>query len=121
MVVRDADPSLASLMLCPIPVNPMLLSPGQLCWSNASLVSFISQNVRSFLRAQPDASIISVSQNDNRDYCQSSAEMAIIKAEGSPMGPLLRAVNAVAAGIADEFPHVAVDTLAYNAFDIISF
>ena len=90
------------------PPNPIVWPSGQLCWSNASLVSFISQNVRSFLREQPDASIISVSQNDNRDYCQSSAEMAIIQAEGSPMGPLLRAVNAVADSIADEFPHVAV-------------
>ena len=30
------------------------------------------------------------------------------------MGPLLRAVNQVARSIADEFPLVAVDTLAYQ-------
>ena len=30
------------------------------------------------------------------------------------MGPLLRAVNSVADAIADEFPHVVVDTLAYQ-------
>ena len=40
--------------------------------------------------------------------------MAIIEAEGSPMGPLLRAVNQVARSIADDFPLVAVDTLAYQ-------
>ena len=36
-----------------------------------------------------------------------------MKEEGSPMGPLLRGVNAIADAIKDEFPHVAVDTLAY--------
>ena len=43
-----------------------------------------------------EASIISISQNDNGQYCQSAEEMAIIEAEGSPMGPMLRAVNEIA-------------------------
>ena len=30
------------------------------------------------------------------------------------MGPLLRAVNAIAAAVEVEFPHVALDTLAYQ-------
>ena len=30
------------------------------------------------------------------------------------MGPLLRAVNAIAAAVEPEFPHVAIDTLAYQ-------
>jgi hypothetical protein len=38
------------------------------------------------------------------------------KPKGSPMGPLLRAVNSVAESIKDEFPHVAVDTLASVAY-----
>ncbi len=87
---------------------------GQLCWSNASLVSFIESQVKSFLRSQPDATIISVSQNDNGHYCNSSAEREVMIAEGSPMGPLLRAVNQVADAISEEFPHVVVDTLAYQ-------
>jgi hypothetical protein len=87
---------------------------GQLCWHNSSLVDHITKNVKQFLRQNPSATIISVSQNDNRNYCQSPAEMKIIQAEGSPMGPLLRAVNKVADSIKDEFPHIAVDTLAYQ-------
>ncbi|EGD82397.1 hypothetical protein PTSG_03040 [Salpingoeca rosetta] len=87
---------------------------GQLCWSNASLVNYITRQVKAFLRAQPDATIISVSQNDNQNYCKDPAEMAIIKEEGSPIGPLLRAVNVIADAIKEEFPHVAVDTLAYQ-------
>eukprot|EP01051_Picozoa_sp_SAG22_P002267 SAG22_NODE_100_length_20558_cov_10.189305_2_plen_201_part_00 len=89
-------------------------SDGHLCWSNKSLVDYITTQVKGFLRQQPDANIISVSQNDNHNYCQSPEEMAIIDEEGSPMGPLLRAVNTVAEAIEDEFPHVAVDTLAYQ-------
>ena len=39
---------------------------------------------------------------------------AIIAEEGSPMGPLLRAVNAIADAIKPEFPDVAISTLAYQ-------
>ena len=35
----------------------------------------------------------------------------MIEAEGSPMGPLIRAVNYIADQLAAEFPTVAVDTL----------
>jgi hypothetical protein len=87
---------------------------GQLCWSNASLIAFVTTQVLGFLRTQPNATIISVSQNDNQNYCRDPAELAIIAEEGSPMGPLLRAVNQIADGIREEFPRVAVDTLAYQ-------
>lgn len=87
---------------------------GQLCWTNQSLIEYIKGQAKKFLSSQPNARIISISQNDNGNYCRDPAEMAIIEAEGSPMGPLLRAVNQVARSIADDFPLVAVDTLAYQ-------
>ena len=87
---------------------------GQLCWSNSSLQAFMLETVRKILRAQPHANIVSVSQNDNGLYCQSPAEMAIIKAEGTPGGAMFRAVNFIADGLLDEFPDVAIDTLAYQ-------
>eukprot|EP01051_Picozoa_sp_SAG22_P025895 SAG22_NODE_7897_length_699_cov_1.338333_1_plen_90_part_10 len=40
--------------------------------------------------------------------------MAIMEAEHSPIGPLVRAVNAIADAISDEFPRVSVSTLAYE-------
>ena len=92
---------------------------GQLCWTNPELVSFLKTQVRSALEMAvknggklPD--IISVSQNDNENYCQDPAELTVIAEEGSPIGPLLRAVNAIADDIADDYPSVAVDTLAYQ-------
>ena len=87
---------------------------GQLCWTNRSLVAFVIQQAKTFLREQPAANIISVSQNDNGRYCNSSEEWDVIAQEGSPMGPLLRGVNQVADALAVEFPHVLVDTLAYQ-------
>jgi len=87
---------------------------GQLCWSNSSLQSYLIERVRDILTENPDATIISVSQNDNGNYCNDTADAAIIEGEGSPIGPLLRAVNNIADAIAEDFPHVAVDTLAYQ-------
>jgi hypothetical protein len=55
-----------------------------------------------------------VSQNDNGNACRSPEEVAINTLEGTPGGALFRAVNVVAAAIKDEFPAVAVDTLAYQ-------
>ena len=59
---------------------------GQLCWTNASLVEHIIANVKEFLKIQPQAYVISVSQNDNGNYCKDPAELAVIDEEGSPIG-----------------------------------
>jgi hypothetical protein len=85
---------------------------GQVCWTNASLIAQLILATKSILRSQPDARIISISQNDNLNQCQSPEEMAVARSEGSPAGPLLRAINAIAAAIEPEFPQVAIDTLA---------
>ena len=107
-------PSTRSVRTCTLADSFMSRPDGQLCWHNASLVAHLIEKTRSFLRmpANENATIISISQNDNGLMCRDPAEMAIIDAEKSPMGPLLRAINAVADAIVDEFPHVAVDTLA---------
>ena len=85
---------------------------GQLCWSNASMLQFIIGNLKEQLETQPEATIVSVSQNDNHNQCQDPAELKINEAEGTPGGALFRAVNVIADALKDSFPHVAVDTLA---------
>ena len=95
---------------------------GQLCWAAPGLVEFLTARAQEFLRGpSKGAKIISISNNDAAPpppgvsrWCNRSFDAAIIEAEGSPMGPLLRAVNAVAAGIEEEFPDVAVSTMAYQ-------
>ncbi len=89
----------------------------QLCMTNDEVLEIVIGHVKGWLRANPEAKIVSVSQNDSfvgTSYCTCKNCQAIIDEEGSPAGPLLRFVNAVADAIKDEFPDVYVDTLAYQ-------
>ena len=86
----------------------------QLCLSNPELRDFVVERVKEWLRAAPDAQIISVTQNDCHRACECEKCRAIDEAEGSPSGSMLAFVNYIAEKIEPEFPHVAVDTFAYQ-------
>jgi hypothetical protein len=86
----------------------------QLCLSNPEVLELVTENVRKKLREKPGCRIISVSQNDCAGYCECDACRAADERAGSHMGTLLPFVNAIADAIKDEFPDVAVDTLAYQ-------
>lgn len=86
----------------------------QLCLTNEPMRAELIENLRERLRAHPEATIASVSQNDWYGNCQCAACKAVEEEEGSPAGLMLRFVNAVAADIEQEFPHVAISTLAYQ-------
>jgi len=86
----------------------------QLCLTNEEMRKELVKNLKARLRSNPAATIASVSQNDWHGYCQCSKCAAIDKREGSPAGSLLRFINAVAADIEEEFPNVAISTLAYQ-------
>lgn len=85
-----------------------------LCLTNPELKDFLTERVLERIAAHPEASIVSVSQNDSNVYCHCDKCTALAEAEGSPMGPLLAAVNYVAERVAEKYPDVAVDTLAYH-------
>jgi hypothetical protein len=86
----------------------------QLCLTNEAARRELTQNALTWIRANPQAGMISISQNDNQERCMADADLAIEKEEGSPSGPLLRFVNAVAADIEKEYPDFLVETLAYQ-------
>jgi hypothetical protein len=86
----------------------------QLCLTNEEMRGELVKNLRQRLRANPGATIASVSQNDCFGNCQCSRCTAVDNEEGGPAGTLLRFVNAVAADLEREFPNVAIDTLAYQ-------
>ena len=89
----------------------------QLCLSNPDVLAITVERVKGWLRENPRAKIVSVSQNDSfviSSYCTCPACAAVDEEEGSPAGSLIRFVNAVAEAIEPEFPDVAVDTLAYQ-------
>jgi len=86
----------------------------QLCLTNEAMREELVTNLKANLRKNPAATIASVSQNDWHGACQCAKCAAIDAEEGSHAGTLLRFVNAVAADIEKEFPHVAISTLAYQ-------
>jgi len=87
---------------------------GQLCLTNPDLRRYVVQRVKEWLRESPEARIVSVSQNDWHGACECDRCKAIDDAEESRAGTMLDFVNHVAEQIEGEFPHVAVDTLAYQ-------
>ena len=89
----------------------------QPCLTDEQVYQTVLRNVKQWLRANPNAKIISVSQNDSAAEhlgCQCANCKAIDEREGTPMGSLLTFVNRIANDIKDEFPGVYVDTLAYR-------
>lgn len=86
----------------------------QRCLTNPDVLRMSIERVRQWIREHPEATIISVSQNDTFNYCQCAACRAIDEAEGTPCGSLLRFVNAVAEAIEADHPNVRIDTLAYQ-------
>ena len=87
---------------------------GQLCLTNEPMRRELVRNVLERLRKNPGATMISVSQNDNGRGCQCDRCRELEEREGSPSGPVIRFVNAVAEEIEKEFPNVLVETLAYQ-------
>ena len=85
----------------------------QLCLTNPEVLAIAIESARKELRAHPETSIISISQNDWYTNCQCDACRAMDLKEGSPAGTLLRFVNAIAEALEEEFPNVIFDTLAY--------
>ena len=86
----------------------------QLCMTNPKVIDMLTKAARAELQAAPDSRVVSISQNDNGYYCRCKTCVAIDAREGSAMGSLLAAVNAVADRIRDEYPDVEIGTLAYQ-------
>ena len=89
----------------------------QPCLTDETVYRTVLLKVKQWLRDNPRAKIVSVSQNDSAAEhlgCQCVNCRAIDEREGTPMGSLLTFVNRIANDIKDEFPDVYVDTLAYR-------
>jgi hypothetical protein len=86
----------------------------QLCLTNEEMRKELVKNALELIKANPTAGIISISQNDGEGQCQCEKCRAVEAEEGSPSGPLIRFVNAVAEDIEKEYPDFLVETLAYT-------
>jgi hypothetical protein len=86
----------------------------QLCCTNPDVIRLCTEGILQAMRAQPDAFVFSVSQNDWFNYCQCDKCQALAKEEDSQIAPVLALVNRVAEAVEKEFPDKAVETLAYQ-------
>jgi hypothetical protein len=86
----------------------------QLCLTNPKLRDFVVEQAKTWLRASPEAQIISITQNDWFGACECPDCKAIDDAEGSHAGTMITFANYIAEKIEPEFPQVAVDTFAYQ-------
>ncbi len=84
--------------------------PTQLCLTNPKVFEIVKTEVANLLHEYPKSKIISVSQNDNTQYCQCDKCKAIDEREESPAGTMIWFVNK----IAREFPGKEISTLAYQ-------
>ena len=84
--------------------------PTQLCLTNEDVLGIVKNEVAAVLDRHPDLDVISVSTNDNTQYCQCESCAAIDEREESNAGTVIEFVNKVAA----EFPDKTISTLAYQ-------
>ena len=95
-------------------------TPYQLCLTNPETLRVVTEEVLDVLHSglyDPDADlqIISLTQDDNGDYCECDACKALDKANGSHAGSNVTFANAVADAVkAAGFDNVAIDTFAYQ-------
>lgn len=86
----------------------------QRCLANPDVLALTIQNARASILAHPHAKIMSITQNDNGEYCQCPDCKASDALYGGPSGTNIWFVNQVAAALEAEFPQVAFDTFAYQ-------
>jgi len=86
----------------------------QLCLTNPEVLAIAKRKVREWIEAAPQATILSVSQNDWHNYCTCPTCKALAEREGSQAGPIIHFVNAIAKDIEKDYPDKVISTLAYR-------
>ncbi len=90
-------------------------SKKQLCLTNQEMRQELIKKALERLRKDGGKShYISISQNDNVDYCECDECNKFVQEHGNQTDLLMDCVNAVADAVKDEFPNVYVETLAYQ-------
>lgn len=84
--------------------------PTQLCLSNDTVYQIIRDSVEALFKRFPESEVISVSQDDNTQYCTCERCASFDAEEGSPSGTMIQLVNRVA----NAFPNKTISTLAYQ-------
>ncbi|MBQ3151818.1 MAG: DUF4838 domain-containing protein [Clostridia bacterium] len=92
----------------------------QLCLTNFDVMNIVTDEVLALLEQSyvPNVAlqIVSLTQNDNLNYCECEDCRKIDKNNGSQSGTLISFVNEIAKRVADtaKYPNIAFDTFAYQ-------
>lgn len=92
------------------PGNP---EPRQLCLSNPGVFAAAREQLRTWIRENPQCRVFSVAQNDWEGYCRCEACARRDAEEGGPAGSIIDFVNRLSDDIAEEYPDVLLHTFAY--------
>ena len=95
-------------------INGERVKNGQLCLTNPAVFEIAKQKLLEWINENPECTIFSVAQNDNRRYCTCPSCRALMEKEGSPSGPIIHFVNALADCIKEDYPHILLHTFAYQ-------
>lgn len=87
--------------------------PEQPCLSSEGAYEAILQNVLAKIAAEPDGKMISVSENDNTNYCRCEECLNSYEQYGVS-GTFFRFLNRLAGDVAEVYPDVLIDTLSYG-------
>ena len=85
----------------------------QPCFSDPDNLTRAIEQVRGILEKNPGSNIVSVTQNDNDNYCRCAECSRVNREEGSTGGAQMRFINAIADAIREDFPDARILTLAY--------
>ena len=91
----------------------------QLCLTNFNSVPVVISTMKKWMEATPKAEYISVSQNDNKLFCQCEKCRASYEKYGY-FGTLINYVNKVAEEFEKDYPNVKIHTYAYSGTDDIN-
>lgn len=96
---------------------------GQLCLTNDELLALVIERVKREiatsledhkLLSTPAPRLFAFSQNDWGRACTCDDCQALVDREGSRSGPNIYFINQLAAAIAEDYPDILLDTLAYG-------
>lgn len=89
------------------------LEAPQYCLSNFESVPYVAESVKELLAVSPNASFVSVSQNDSKLHCQCENCKKSYEQYGN-FGTLIRYVNKVAEIVEKDYPDVYIHTYVYE-------
>ena len=86
----------------------------QPCLTDEATYQTVLKNLRALIATNPNATYVSVSQNDNHNVCYCDNCTALMNKYGSYGGVNIAFVNRLAEEIKDEYPNIIIHTFAYQ-------